>query len=141
MSMRGKIALFLLIALISGCSVSPQVATPARFAPCQRECAALLDAELPSCLSDRRVRDEVGALFGNADDVASRLDLPDGACGCLTARLTEDGGLGNIAIVHVELVADQRKLIEAFEAFRLSGPIPPEAGCMIGVAAPITFAQ
>jgi hypothetical protein len=70
-------ALLVLFALLSGCSQSPRIATPEGFDACQSECAALLDVAIPACLSSRRVRNELEALFANVRDIASGLDLPE----------------------------------------------------------------
>lgn len=85
------------------------------------------------------MRDSLTELFAGIEDMEENLDLREGACGCLTATLTESGRFNDVFLVHSNLVDDPQLVVSGLEGFQASGPIPSEASCIVGITMPITF--
>ena len=127
------------LAVVAGCSLSPSLPSAQAFDSCRAQCSVLTDIEIPSCLIRKSVRDQVAPLFESVDTLEEELNLREGACGCLTARLAQDGSLENVELIYASLVDEPETVVNAFESIQLSGPIPDEASCMVGITMPITF--
>jgi hypothetical protein len=128
-------------ALLASCAPSALRNPAASFGDCRDGCRALESIEIPSCLRTRSVRDKLEPLLEELLAPLDDLELPSGACGCLTASLAKDGSLENPKLIYTNSADGSRVVVDALERLPAVGPLPAELECVVGVTSPITFGE
>jgi hypothetical protein len=125
---------------VSGCTGSWVMPSAAAFDACRAECLALEDLYIPMCLIRKAPRDELLALFrGVSDALDESMEFQEGACGCLTATIDENGQFRDVEPVYSWLVDDPGLVVSEIERFQADQPFSERASCVVDVIAPITY--
>lgn len=133
-----------LVVLIAGCQTTPGYPVmpgAAQMGECWIGCRSLLQAELPECLTDKKVRKY---FFNSVVEALGDLDTssyPDNACGCATMELAEGGRFQNFRVIETNVPQHMQAAKDLVESFKPDKPPPDDVNCMIGKIWPVTLSD
>ena len=130
--------------LCTGCQTTPGMPVmpgSAQLGDCWLECKSLVQAELPECLSDERVRKYFFNSIGEAFSDLDTSSYPDNACGCATIELADGGRFRNFRVIETNIPKQMQAAKELVEAYEPDKPPPDAVNCMVGETWPVTLSD
>ncbi len=130
--------------LCAGCQVTPGMPVmpgAAQLGDCWLGCKSLMQAELPECLSDKKVRKYFFGSFVQAWGDLDTSNYPENACGCATMKLAEGGRFRDFRVIETNIPKHMQAAKELIEAYEPDKPPPDSVNCMIGEIWPVTLSD